>query len=130
MYNGWFAGLSRGVPLVSTLANTAVKHPAGRRIVDDLGRRFAGPAGGPDAAERARTRTHVVAVARGSSRTARAEMHIEGPSIYDVTGELMAWAGHQLATGHGQGSGVVDPVEAFGMDALVTGCAEIGLTQV
>ncbi|MEV5541511.1 hypothetical protein AB0L13_32160 [Saccharopolyspora shandongensis] len=129
VYNGWFPALSRGLQLVSAFANTAVKTPVGERVVDFVKARSIGPAGGPDAAERARTRTHAVAVARDGSGAPLAEVHREGPSIYDITGELMAWAGHQLARGRGRTPGVVGPIEAFGIDALTHGCAEIGLTR-
>lgn len=128
VYNGWFPG--RGVQLLSCVANAAVKVPAGQHLTDSLKRRSAGPAGGPDAEERARTRTHVVAVARDSSGAELAEVHLEGPSIYSLTGELMAWAGHRPATGHGRTPGVVGPIEAFGFDELLSGCAEVGLTEV
>ena len=45
-----------------------------------------------------------------------AEVHLEGPSPYSLTGELMAWAAQQLAAGAGKSAGVVGPVEAFGLD--------------
>lgn len=128
VYNGWFPG--RGVQLLSAAANTAVKHPVGQRLVDNLKGRSAGPIGGPDAAERARTRTHVAAIARDHSGTELAEVHMEGPSIYNLTGELIAWAGHQLALGGGRTPGVIGPIEAFGLDALHSGAADIGLTRV
>lgn len=130
VYNGWFPQLSRAIQLVSTLANTTARLPYGRNLVEALAARTVGGSGGPDTAERARTLSHVVAVARAASGEAVAEVHLEGPSPYSLTGELMAWAAHQLASGAGITPGVVGPVDAFGLDELVTGCAGVGLVQV
>ncbi|PQM46821.1 hypothetical protein C1Y40_02991 [Mycobacterium talmoniae] len=130
VYNGWFPQLSRVIQLVSTLANTTVRLPYGRNLVEALAARTVGGSGGPDAAERARTLSHVVAVARDASGETVAEVHLEGPSPYSLTGELMAWATHELACGAGKTPGVVGPVDAFGLDELVTGCAAAGLVQV
>jgi short subunit dehydrogenase-like uncharacterized protein len=130
VYNGWFPPLSRAIQLISAAANTAARLPCGRDLVNALSARTVGGSGGPDAAERARTLSHVVAVARGESGDAVAEVHLEGPSPYSLTAELMAWAAHRLASGAGRATGVVGPVDAFGLDELITGCADSGLVQV
>ncbi|MET7655897.1 MULTISPECIES: hypothetical protein [unclassified Streptomyces] len=66
---------------------------------------------------------------RGSpSGAPLAEVHIEGPGIYDLPLELMAWAAHRLGTGHGRTPVAASPADAFGLDALRQGCADIGLT--
>ncbi|ORA33445.1 saccharopine dehydrogenase family protein [Mycobacterium aquaticum] len=130
VYNGWFPQLSRPIQVMSAIANTAAKLPPVRRLIDRLAARTVGGSGGPDAAERARTLSHVVAVARDESGDTVAEIHLEGPSPYTLTGELMAWAANRLASGVGRTAGVVGPVEAFGLDELVTGCAGSGLVQV
>ncbi|RBO92372.1 hypothetical protein [Nocardia puris] len=88
-----------------------------------------GPAGGPDTAERARTRSYVVAVASPASAPP-AEVRVEGPSAYSLTGELMAWAARRLATTPPTASGVVGPVAGFGFETLRQGRTEVGLTQV
>ncbi|MFJ6248476.1 MULTISPECIES: saccharopine dehydrogenase NADP-binding domain-containing protein [unclassified Streptomyces] len=138
VYNGWFPALSRPLSLYSALVNAATRLPAGDRITDVLTRPLlAGPPGGPDAALRARIPSHVVAVADAGarSRTPLAEVHLEGPNPYTLTGELLAWAADRLATGSDATGpdatpGVVGPVTAFGLDALRHGCAELGLVPV
>lgn len=130
VYNGWFPQLSRVIQAGSAVANTIVKLPRGRDIIDAIAARTAGGSGGPDATERATTRSHVVAVARDRDGRAVAEVHLEGPSPYSLTGELMAWAADRLAGGAARAAGVLGPVDAFGLDELVTGCAETGLVQV
>lgn len=130
VYNGWFPQLSRAIQLVSAVANTAAKLPHGRAVINAIAARTAGGSGGPDAAEREKTMSHVVAVARDGDGRVLAEVHIEGPSPYTLTGDLMAWAADQLVAGEAQGAGVLGPVEAFGLDHLVTGCAEAGLLRI
>ncbi|GGN63528.1 hypothetical protein GCM10011579_032030 [Streptomyces albiflavescens] len=131
VYNGWFPALSRPATVLSALAGAAAHHPGGRRLIDTLTRPFIGPPGGPDTAERARSRTYVVAAASGApGGSPLAEVRLEGPSIYNLTGELMAFAADQLATGAGFTPGVVSPADAFGLDTLRQGCARIGLTPV
>ncbi|MFC9473044.1 saccharopine dehydrogenase family protein [Nocardia sp. NPDC056952] len=128
VFNGWFPSLSRSISMVSAVSNLMAKTAPGRALNDVLTRPMVGPAGGPDATERARTRTYVVAQAR--SETAAPEVHVEGPNCYSLTGELVAWAAQQFATTAPGTAGVVSPVEAFGFDAFRDGCAEVGLQEV
>ncbi|MFE1440168.1 saccharopine dehydrogenase family protein [Streptomyces sp. NPDC058739] len=131
VYNGWFPALSRPVAALSPLTGLAARSAAGRRAVNTLTRPFIGKPGGPDAAEREKTRTHVVADAcQTPGGPSLAEVHLEGPSIYTLTGELMAWAAQQLTTWNGPSRGVIGPIEAFGTGPLRQGCAECGLVPV
>ncbi|MFD5181673.1 saccharopine dehydrogenase family protein [Streptomyces sp. NPDC058372] len=133
VYNGWFPALSRPVSLFSALANTAVRLPGGGKVTAALTRPLLlGPPGGPDAALRARIRSHVVAVASTgtSGDPPAAEVHLEGPDPYTLTGELMAWAAQYLATRPISTAGVVGPVEAFGLETLRDACAATGLDIV
>jgi short subunit dehydrogenase-like uncharacterized protein len=127
VYNGWFPAFSRPISLWSALVNATTRLPAGLALARPL---LVGPPGGPDAALRDRIGSHVVAVAStgvpGSSPLA--EVHLEGPNPYSLTGELIAWAAGYIANhANGLGSGVIGPVEAFGLDTLHAACAEIGL---
>ncbi|MFD6344343.1 saccharopine dehydrogenase family protein [Streptomyces roseolus] len=133
VYNGWFPALSRFLSLYSALAHATTRLPAGDRITDVLTRPLLiGPPGGPDAALRAKIPSHVVAVASTGTGNRRplAEVHLEGPNPYSLTGELIAWAAHHLATRPDVTPGVVGPVTAFGLDTLRQGCAELGLVTV
>ncbi|MFE7723123.1 saccharopine dehydrogenase NADP-binding domain-containing protein [Nocardia rhizosphaerihabitans] len=129
VYNGWFPALSRPIAAMSGLTAGMTRIPLGRKLIDIATRPMIGPPGGPDAAERSRTRTHVVAVATANG-VPPVEVHVEGPSAYTLTGELMAWAAHQLTTTPPETAGVLGPVEAFGFDTLRAGCAEVGLLPV
>ena len=57
-------------------------------------------------------------------------VRVEGPSPYDLTAELLAWGAAMLLTGQAQGTGALGPVDAFGLTALVRGCADLGLARV
>ncbi|GGQ59009.1 saccharopine dehydrogenase family protein [Streptomyces flaveolus] len=132
VYNGWFPELSRPLSLYSALVNATTRLPAGRRLTDALTRPLLiGPPGGPDAALRERIPSHVVAVASPHVGGAPpAEVHLEGPNPYTLTGELIAWAADRLTTHPGATPGVVGPTAAFGLDTLRQGCAELGLVTV
>ncbi|WP_018546525.1 saccharopine dehydrogenase NADP-binding domain-containing protein [Streptomyces sp. LaPpAH-108] len=133
VFNGWFPALSRPLTLLSAAANTLTHLPGGHHLTTLLTLPLTfGPSGGPDATERARTRSYVVAVASSGAPGASplAQIHLEGPSAYTLTGELMAWAAVRLAAGAGGVAGVVGPVEAFGLDVLRDACAEMGLVSV
>lgn len=85
---------------------------------------------GPSREARAGSRTVVVAVASDGVGRELASVTVEGPSPYDLTGELLAWGAAMLATGRGRATGALGPVDAFGLGALVSGCADMGLAAV
>lgn len=129
VYNGWFPTLSRAITLTSAMANGLARRPAGARLVERISRLAVGPAGGPDEAERKRTLTHAVARATDQAGRPLTEIHVEGPSIYSLTGELLALAADLLATGQARRPGIVGPIEAFGLDVLQAASAAIGLVR-
>ncbi|MFF0384367.1 saccharopine dehydrogenase family protein [Streptomyces sp. NPDC004286] len=133
VYNGWFPTLSRPLSLISAAANTLVHLPGGGPLTDALTLPLTwGPAGGPDTTERARTRSYVVAIASTGTpgQPPLAEVHLEGPNAYSLTGELMAWAAESLVGRSGGAAGVLGPVEAFGLETLREACAGMGLAAV
>lgn len=133
VYNGWFPPLSRPLSLYSALTNATARLPHGRRLTNALTRPLLiGPPGGPDADLRSRIPSHVVAIATAGTpgSSPLAEVHLEGPNPYSLTGDLIAWAAHHLATHADITPGVVGPVEAFGLDALRHACTQIGLRPV
>ena len=130
VYNGWFPSVSRLIQGAAAVPAAITKLPAGKRFLDARAARMSGSAGGPDAAERNATHSYIVAVARDADGHVVAETHLEGPSIYDLTAELMAWAAQQAAAGELHATGAVGPVDAFGLDGLMKGCQDIGLRTV
>ncbi|EFL07323.1 MULTISPECIES: trans-acting enoyl reductase family protein [Actinomycetes] len=113
-----FPALSRAMPVVSALASVAGP------VLRALSGPMAGPPGGPDAAARAKTGAQVVAIA-----DSRIEVRLEGPNAYTLTGDLLAWAAIRLSVDGPATPGVVGPVDAFGLEPLRDGCAELGLVR-
>ncbi len=131
VYLGWGGRLARPLQALSLAASVPMRLGPVRAGVGAAARRlFPGSTGGPDAAQRARARTLVVAEAfdAGGSRLAR--VVVDGPSPYDLTAELLAWGAETALVGTLGPPGVVGPVEGFGLDELVAGCASVGLRAV
>ena len=57
------------------------------------------------------------------------EVHLTGVNGYTFTGRILAWGAERVAAGALQGTGALGPVDAFGLDELVAGCAEAGLSE-
>jgi hypothetical protein len=58
-----------------------------------------------------------------------AEVALDGPEPYQLTGDLLAWAAVTAAAGGVTKAGALGPADGFGLDALTAACAEIGLRQ-
>ncbi|MCA1825116.1 MAG: trans-acting enoyl reductase family protein [Mycobacteriales bacterium] len=131
-YLGWFGALSRPVQTIAAGA-AAVQHlPGVETALKALMKAMPkpSPGTGPDAESRARSGSHVVAVASDASGQVLAEVHVAGVNGYTFTAEILAW-GALHAQQHGlDGAGALGPVEAFGLDALQDGCASAGLSVV
>jgi short subunit dehydrogenase-like uncharacterized protein len=85
-------------------------------------------ADGPSEEKRAEARTNVIAIARDAAGAALAEVRVDGPNPYDLSGVLTAWAAEQMLAGAVQATGALGPVEAFGLEQLRAGCEAVGLT--
>ena len=48
---------------------------------------------------------------------------------YTFTGRMLAWGADRAAAGALKGTGALGPVDAFGLDELVKGCAEAGISE-
>ena len=57
-------------------------------------------------------------------------VRVEGPSPYDLTADLLTWGAAMMLTGHATAAGALGPVDAFGFEALVDGCGDLGLRRV
>lgn len=86
------------------------------------------PGDGPTEERRAKARTNVIAIARDAAGAALAEVRVDGPNPYDLSGVLTAWAAEQMLAGAVNSTGALGPVDAFGLEQLRAGCKEVGLT--
>lgn len=131
VYLGWFGNASRAMQAVSAWNAAVTRIPGAKRGLSALTSRFVpGSTGGPSESERARAGSVAVAIALAADGEELASAEVRGPNGYDLTARMLAWGGSYAAE-HGMlGAGALGPVEAFGMDAFVAGCAEAGLERV
>jgi short subunit dehydrogenase-like uncharacterized protein len=126
-YLGAFGPATRAVSAVSLVGGLPVVRQAFAGV---MGRLVKGSSGGPDADARARSSTHIVAIAGNATGAPLATVHFEGANGYDFTAGILAWAAERARDGGLHGAGALGPVEAYGLDALRVGCAEAGIVRV
>ena len=89
-----------------------------------------GSSGGPSAEARARTGSHVIALAYDRGDRRLAEVRLDGQNPYAFTAAILAWGAERSAEQGVDGAGALGPVEAFGLEAVEDGCREAGLARV
>jgi short subunit dehydrogenase-like uncharacterized protein len=131
VYLGWFGRRSRAVRAASAVGAPLAHLPGSRALARAASGRLARRTGqGPDEAARRRGGSLIVALASDAEGRELAQVRLRGPDPYTLTGRLLAW-GARRAAGHGlAGTGALGPVDAFGLDALQAGAAEVGLVRV
>jgi short subunit dehydrogenase-like uncharacterized protein len=132
VYLGWAGSSTKAVAAGGAVAGAIARTPVvGERIESEVQKRLAAKTGeGPDAESRAGSRSIALARAFDGVGTQLGQVEVHGPNGYDLTAELLAWAAAMAATGRIQGTGALGPAQAFGLDALVEGCALMGLRRV
>jgi short subunit dehydrogenase-like uncharacterized protein len=130
VYLGWFGSLSRPIQGASAVGSLLTRVPGVRAGGEALTSRLVkGSTGGPDAEQRARSGSRIVAVASESDGTPLAEVRLDGVNGYDFTAGMLAWAAIRAAEGAVAGVGALGPVEAYGLEQLEAGCAEAGIRR-
>jgi short subunit dehydrogenase-like uncharacterized protein len=126
VYLGWFGPLSRPMQLMSLGASL----PGAASLLKAVGGRFVkGSTGGPDAAERAKSGSHIVAIAYDAGGRELAEVRLTGVNGYTFTGRILAWGAQRASEGGLQGTGALGPVDGFGLAALTDGCRWAGVEE-
>ena len=130
VYLGWAGSLSRVVQAVSAGTSLLGRVPGAREAVGAILRPLApGSTGVPDAEARSRVGSVVVAEAFDAGGTRLAAVKLSGVNPYEFTAAVLAWGAQTAADGGLQGVGSLGPVDAFGLEALVRGCAEAGISR-
>ena len=131
VYLGWAGSLSRALQVVSAGTSLLGRVPGARGAVGAILRPLApGSTGGPDAEARSHVGSVIVAEAFDAGGTRLAAVKLSGVNPYDFTAAVLAWGAQAAADGGLQGAGALGPVDAFGLEALVRGCAEAGIARV
>jgi short subunit dehydrogenase-like uncharacterized protein len=129
-YLGWFGPASRAMQAMSAGTSLAMKIPGAEKLWNAAGERFVqGSTGGPDEAARSKSGSHIVAIAYDAAGRPLSEVHVSGVEAYTFTGRMLAWGADRAAAGALKGTGALGPVDAFGLDELVAGCAEAGISE-
>lgn len=130
VYLGWFGPASRAMQVMSGGMSAAFKLPGVESLWKAAGERFVqGSSGGPDAEARARSGSHVVAIAYDGAGRELSEVQLAGVDGYTFTGRILAWGAEQAAKGALEGAGALGPVDGYGLEAVTAGCAEAGVAE-
>src|SRR3954452_7985964 len=131
VYLGWAGALSRAVQAMSAGASLVGRVPGARGAIGALLKPLAprGSTGGPDAEARAKVGSLVVAEAFDARGTRLSAVKVKGVNFYDFTAAILAWGAQTAAGGGLQGTGALGPVDGFGLEALVRGCSEAGISR-
>jgi short subunit dehydrogenase-like uncharacterized protein len=127
---GWAGKFTPVASAAGSALGALAQLPGMNSALGGLRRRAARSTGkGPDARTRSNARSLVVAEAFDLVGRRIADVRIIGPTPYDLTAELLAWGAVTLATSK-VAPGAHGPVDAFGLDTLERGCADMGLVAV
>jgi short subunit dehydrogenase-like uncharacterized protein len=127
---GWFGSASRPLQLGSYAISGLTRVPGAKAALASVLGRFAkGSTGGPSAEERARSGSHVLAIARDAAGGPLAEVRLEGVNGYTFTAAMLAWAAIRALEGGIDGVGALGPAQAFGVEGLEAGAAEAGISR-
>jgi short subunit dehydrogenase-like uncharacterized protein len=127
---GWFGPASRAMQVMSAGTSVAMKLPGAEKLWSAASERFVqGSTGGPDAAARAKGGSHIVGIAYDAAGRRLSEVHLTGVDGYTFTGRMLAWGAERAAAGELKGAGALGPVDGFGLEELVVGCADAGIAE-
>jgi short subunit dehydrogenase-like uncharacterized protein len=131
VYLGWAGSLTRAVQAMSAGASLVSRVPGARNAINALIKPLApkGSTGGPDAEARAKVGSLIVAEAFDARGTQLSAVRLQGVNPYDFTAAMLAWGAQTAAAGGLTRTGAVGPVDGFGLEALVRGCAEAGISR-
>ena len=130
VYLGWFGNNTAPARYGSAAISAITKLPGAKSLISGgLSKLVKGSTGGPNAEERAGSRSLVVAEALAANGTVINRVELEGPNGYDLTASFLTWAASELSTREPLEFGSLGPTEPFGLKALIDGCAQAGLTE-
>jgi short subunit dehydrogenase-like uncharacterized protein len=115
------------IPAISRAISAATKVPPIRKGLQSVvAKRVKGSTGGPDAAQRAKGSSTILATTYSANGKKLSSVVLEGVNGYTFTADILAWAATSAASGSVSGTGALGPVSAFGLDALEAGVRKSG----
>lgn len=130
-YLGWFG---KGTYLMqggARMQTWLLKIPGYRALATAFLSRVSGSDGkGPDAGQRKKNVSHIVAEAFDINGDMLARVELAGADGYTFTANMMAWAAETALNNAALKAGAVGPIEAFGLEALHRGVEQSGLKVI
>jgi len=131
VYLGWAAGRTEQAAKAAAVADAVGRLPGAKQAWNFMSRYVVpGSSGGPDATERSKARTLVIAETRSRRGEVLSHVVVEGPSPYDLTADLLTWAAQQCRDGALKNTGALGIADGFGLEAAIAGCDSVGLREV
>ncbi|MSO27878.1 MAG: saccharopine dehydrogenase [Candidatus Nanopelagicales bacterium] len=132
VYLGWAGKATSAASAASGVMSAAARIPGLSTLIHRALKSAAGETTGQGPTKRQRDTNTSIAVARTFDGVGRqlSRVQVTGPSPYSLTAELLAWAAAMCLVYPAQTGGAFGPVDAFGLTALVRGCADMGLVPV
>lgn len=132
VYLGWAGKATRVASAASSAMSTAARIPGLSNLMHRGVKSAVGETTGLGPTKRQRDTNYSIAVARTFDGVGRQLSHVQvtGPSPYSLTAELLAWSAAMCLAHPADTGGALGPVDAFGLAALVRGCADMGLVPV
>jgi len=128
VYLGWFGAASYLLQQTARFNKLALRVPGARALFKKLQPYiFQSKGQGPNQAERDVLPSQICAIAYNDDDEELSSVLLEGANGYTFTADILAWTAHQLAEGKQQSTGVIGPLEAFGVQSVLKGCNESGL---
>ncbi|MHB8719344.1 MAG: saccharopine dehydrogenase family protein [Candidatus Dormibacteria bacterium] len=130
VYLGWFGALTPVVHRVGAAQAVMTRIPGASAVIDQAVKLLprGAPGEGPDATQRERTRSTVIAVARTAGGDDLAKVRLAGVDPYTLTARLLAWAAQQLERGERPAPGARGPLDAFGLMPTLDALGAAGLS--
>ena len=132
VYVGWFGRLTRAAAVAGTVGGTASRVLGMGSVWDSMVRGFGTVGGGDGSADpnNPQHRTVVVAETYDADGALQQRVRVEGPGPHMLTAALLSWGAGMLVQGAASRTGPLGPAEAFGTEALISGCLALGLAEV
>lgn len=129
VYLGWAGRLTRPISALGAVGNLALRLPGARPAARRLAQAVTGSTTGvgPDAEQRSGSSTLVLARAFDASGSGVADIRLTGPTPYELTADLLAWGARMCLQAGTTATGALGPVDAFGLESCIEGCADAGL---
>jgi hypothetical protein len=128
VYLGWLGPFTRMAAVLARSTPVLAALPGARRATGALADLITRSGRRAEPADASGLSSQIVAEAYDDAGRLLTSVYLDGGDPYDFTARALAWAATAALTEGVHGTGALGPVDAFGLDMLVQGCAAAGLT--